>query len=175
MSDIQIAPAIPAHLPEILDQARATYLEHRARIPFVFRERLYRKIERKHKGSVTGENQFPMSFAATADGSLAGYVLLYSVLQQGMIYDISVFPAARRKGVGRALVAQSLAVGRERKWDKIFATVWDGNEASHRLFQASDFTPEKRLLGNLSRKLPHLRHTSYTYSLKDPPDQAAPI
>ncbi|NNE88371.1 MAG: GNAT family N-acetyltransferase [Silicimonas sp.] len=166
MADIQIAPATPAHLPAILDQTRATFQEHRARNPKAFPDKTYRMLESRHRAALLGDAKGSITFAATAhDASLAGFVLLRSFTRAAMIYDIGTLPAARRSGVGSALLAHALTVAKDRRWEMLFASVWDGNEASHRLFQKAGFAASLPMLSPLKRFFPNQRLTAYSYKL----------
>ncbi|MEP6318892.1 MAG: GNAT family N-acetyltransferase [Paracoccaceae bacterium] len=165
MSDIQVAPATPAHLSSILDQTRVTLQEHRARNPRAFPPKLMTKLEKRHRAAVSVELKQPISFVASLNGADAGFILLRPVADMAMIYDIGVFPVFRRQGVGRELVSHAVSIAQTREWNLLFAAVWDGNEASHQLFRGSDFIAQRSPFGALARFFPKHRVTSYAFKV----------
>lgn len=69
-----------------------------------------------------------------------------------LIDQISVEPASKGKGVGRALVEAALDVGREAAVDEVQATSWAFNEQAHAFFRALGF--EVHML-RFARRLDH--------------------
>lgn len=166
MSEIQIVPSTLAHLPGILDQTRATFDEHRARVPKAFPDAVLLKLEERHRDAIDLADEAPISFSALIDGIPAGFVLLRPLAKFALIYDIGVFPHARRQGIGSALLRHVLLVGADRKWDQIVASVWDGNTASHQMFQSAGFKAQIPFLGLLAKFMPKSRTTLYLTKLK---------
>ena len=161
MSDIKIAPTSQAQLDAVLQQARATFQTHRTRFPKSFPETTLCKLEERHRDAVDLAGDQPTSFSAIHNGMHVGYVLLRQKENAAMIYDIGVFPDARRQNIGRALLHRSVRIARERNWSTLFASVWTGNDASHRLFQSVGFQMQKPLLGKLATLFPKARVTIY--------------
>ena len=60
---------------------------------------------------------------------------------EGHIHHISVDPAARRNGVGRALAQHAIAVLREQRADRITVGYWAFNKPSEALFGSLGFEP----------------------------------
>ncbi len=67
------------------------------------------------------------------------YVLARSWLE---LDQIGVAAESRRKGVGRALVAQALAFARTRAVDGVELSSWSFNEDAQRAFQKLGFSPK---------------------------------
>jgi ribosomal protein S18 acetylase RimI-like enzyme len=63
------------------------------------------------------------------------------------IDSLVVAATARRRGVGRALVEDAAAWGRARGATEIVLTVWAGNEAAERFYEALGFGSVNRVLG----------------------------
>ena len=166
-SDIEVAPADPAFLPEILSLARTTFKEHRTGNPTAFSPKLARKIERTHRKAISGTAKGVETFAAVRHGNLLGYVLIKRRMGIALIYDICVAPDARREGLGTRLLERAVSQAKDHACEKLFAAVWDGNEPSHRLFRKSGFTQSKPVFGRFSRLFPRLRNASYQLTLKD--------
>jgi GNAT superfamily N-acetyltransferase len=85
---------------------------------------------------------------AELDGRPAGFALLYLCERTGAfavearslhIDQISVEPWARRRGVGRALVAEARRHARERGCGRLETSVWQFNDASLAFFAAEGF------------------------------------
>lgn len=161
MPEIRIAPTTQAQLDANLDQARATFQEHRARFPKSFPDAILYKLEETHRDAVDLAGAEPTSFSAVVNGDHAGFVLLRKKKGLGMVYDIGTFPEARQQGVALALLDGALRVAEARKWPILFASVWDGNEASHRLFQSAGFHAQQPLLKKLSAFFPKSHTTTY--------------
>lgn len=76
---------------------------------------------------------------AEEDGSIKGYVNLMHVLDEGYIGNVAVEPAARRRGLGRALIASLLE--RADMLDLSFVTleVREGNVPAIGLYEGFGF------------------------------------
>ena len=61
--------------------------------------------------------------------------------KEGHIHHISVEPAYRRKGVGRALASQAVKALRRLEADRITVGYWTFNEPSRALFASLGFEP----------------------------------
>ncbi|HTR16815.1 MAG TPA: GNAT family N-acetyltransferase [Acetobacteraceae bacterium] len=70
-----------------------------------------------------------------------GLVLARVVLDEAEILTLAVVPSARRRGLGRALLAAALARARERGATAIFLEVAAGNAAARMLYTTAGFEP----------------------------------
>lgn len=166
MSEIKIAPTTSAQLGAVLDQTRATFETHRARLPRSFPDKLLLKLEDRHRGAVDLAETDATSYSATKDGQHVGFILLRAKWGAGMVYDIATFPNTRQQGVGRALLNHGIEVAGASAWPILVASVWDGNEASHRLFQSAGFHATKPYFKRMKWLFPVLNATTYTFELK---------
>lgn len=153
MSDVEIRQAPASLKPQIIELARATMDEHRARHPWAFPNNafdivLLPSIEAAFPSIWSAETTSPNLFAAYLDGEFLGYVLLSTWARteplawpQVNIEDICVVPKARGQGVATALVAHVKSLSEDRDWDNLTASVWASNAASEALFQKSGFVP----------------------------------
>jgi ribosomal-protein-alanine N-acetyltransferase len=73
------------------------------------------------------------------DGTLAGYLVLSSVLDEGDIDNVAVAPAYRRRGLGDALVEDAVRRGRERGLSFLALEVRAGNGPALRLYEKHGF------------------------------------
>ena len=84
-----------------------------------------------------------MLLGAWRDGELLGYACLYwsftSTVPAATVLmnDLYVEPAARGKGVGRALIEASAAVGRERGASRLEWMTAPSNETAQRLYDST--------------------------------------
>ena len=90
-------------------------------------------------------------FLAVADGEPAGMALFWFRRRlgharfQGWLSDLYVRPAARRRGIGRALLAACIAEWRLRQGDSIMLEVATGNAAARGLYEALGFVEQGTL------------------------------
>ena len=161
MADFQIAPTTQACLPQVLEQARATFDEHRARNPRAFPHATLLKLEKRHRDAVDLAGDAPVSFTALIDNVPRGFVLLRPLRDAGMIYDIGVFPKFRQQGIAQALLEHAHTTAKERAWKMLVAAVWDGNVASHRLFQSAGYDMQPKRFGMLAGFFPKSRSAMY--------------
>lgn len=86
----------------------------------------------------------PFSFALTrAEGFLLGQV----VAGEAELLTLAVAPAARRQGLGRALVEGFLAEARARGAETAFLEVAETNAAARSVYAAAGFAPTGRRRG----------------------------
>ena len=78
------------------------------------------------------------------DGSLLGYVAMMTVLDEGDISNVAVAPAARRRGIARALVAQMLQLAQRRELSFVTLEVREHNDGAIALYQQAGFVPVGR-------------------------------
>ena len=75
------------------------------------------------------------------DGRVIGYIGMMTVLDEGYISNVAVAPAARRCGIGRALVKEMLARAAKRELSFVTLEVRAGNESAIALYASEGFVP----------------------------------
>ena len=88
------------------------------------------------------ENEAVVSLVAEAHRPktrLAGYVFARAIAGEGEILTVAVLPADRRRGVGEALVAETLRSLLARGVGSVFLEVRESNEAARRLYDRYGF------------------------------------
>jgi ribosomal-protein-alanine N-acetyltransferase len=74
-------------------------------------------------------------------GAIVGYAVCSQAADEGEILNFATAPVARRKGVGRALLAVVLEWLGERGAAKVFLEVRRSNEAAIAMYAAAGFAP----------------------------------
>ena len=87
-----------------------------------------------------------LSFVARDDGTLIGAVLCGHDGRRGYIHHLAVAEAHRRRGVGRALVEQSLSALSQAGIDKCHLFVFNNNKVGQRFWQGSGWTERVELI-----------------------------
>ena len=82
---------------------------------------------------------FAMLFSALSEGVLVGYLLAWHVADELEIHDVATTPEARRRGVGRALVAAACAEAQRRGAATAHLEVRRDNTAARALYGAAGF------------------------------------
>jgi [ribosomal protein S18]-alanine N-acetyltransferase len=77
--------------------------------------------------------------ATTPDGTIAGFLCLKLVLDEGEILDVAVASSMRGRGIGRLLVAAALAESRERGAEVVSLEVRVGNDQAIALYERLNF------------------------------------
>lgn len=77
---------------------------------------------------------------ATEGDAVLGYVGMHHLVDEGFITNVAVSPAARRRGVARALLADLAAYGREHALYRITLEVRVGNTAARTLYESEGYT-----------------------------------
>ena len=77
--------------------------------------------------------------AREADGAVLGFVVYWLFPYEAHIADIAVAPAARRGGIGKALVAEAIRGAREAKSEAMILDVRTANEPAIALYRAAAF------------------------------------
>ena len=80
--------------------------------------------------------------AETADGLVAGYIGVSSVLDEGYITNIAVFPEYRRKGIGESLLKAVFNFAGEKGLRFVSLEVRPSNTAAIALYEKNGFTAE---------------------------------
>jgi [ribosomal protein S18]-alanine N-acetyltransferase len=76
---------------------------------------------------------------ATVEGTLVGYAISWTILDQAELGNVAVTPEGRRKGVGRMLVEASLRRVRRRGARECFLEVRESNLGARRLYEEMGF------------------------------------
>lgn len=82
--------------------------------------------------------------ARSAEGAVVGYLIAWFVLDEGEIANVAVVPAARRRGIARALLETIIAEARESRLARLFLEVRDSNVAARALYGSIGFVPIAR-------------------------------
>ncbi|MBX3259028.1 MAG: ribosomal protein S18-alanine N-acetyltransferase [Labilithrix sp.] len=72
-------------------------------------------------------------------GDVLGYILFWHVVDEIHLLNVAVAPAARRRGVGRALVDDLVAFARRERAAKVLLEVRASNEPAIRLYERLGF------------------------------------
>jgi ribosomal-protein-alanine N-acetyltransferase len=88
---------------------------------------------------------------AEEDGKLVGYIGMMTVLDEGYISNVAVAPAARRRGIGRALVKEMLARAAKRELGFVTLEVREGNGSAIALYASEGFVGVGRRRGYYER------------------------
>jgi ribosomal-protein-alanine N-acetyltransferase len=86
-------------------------------------------------------------FAAEADGQVIGYAGIFLGPPAAEVMTVAVDPAARGRGVGRALMNVLLAAARQAGLREVRLTVAEGLEPATSLYRSLGFEPVGRLRG----------------------------
>jgi|SRR5579859_1366222 len=90
---------------------------------------------------------------AVDDGRVAGYVLARQAADEAEILNLGVAPAARRRGIGRALVRAGLAALAARGAVQVFLEVRESNAAARALYAEFGFAEAGRRRGYYRRPI----------------------
>ncbi|MDZ4203152.1 MAG: ribosomal protein S18-alanine N-acetyltransferase [Gallionella sp.] len=74
-----------------------------------------------------------------AEGELRGYAILMPLVDEAELLTIGVAPAQQRKGLGRAMLGEMLALARERDMRRVFLEVRSSNTAAIALYRSAGF------------------------------------
>ncbi len=83
-----------------------------------------------------GQPERYLLVTAKQAGELLGYAGLEYVLDEGYLTDVAVFPAVRRRGVGRSLLLELERRGRELGLSFLTLEVREGNAAAIALYRS---------------------------------------
>lgn len=92
-----------------------------------------------------GQNPFGRLFVArpgvgqTAEGGFVGYVCFWVVFEEFRLMTLAVDPSARRRGFGRALLQQAMALGLAEGATRALLEVRASNEAALALYAQEGF------------------------------------
>jgi ribosomal-protein-alanine N-acetyltransferase len=92
-------------------------------------------------GDLLGLDHMRGFVAEQGGGAIVGYAVCSQAADEGEILNFATAPIARRKGVGRALLAVVLEWLGERGAAKVFLEVRRSNEAAIAMYAAAGFAP----------------------------------
>lgn len=78
-------------------------------------------------------------FIAINDGELLGYIGISTVLDEGYITNVAVFPEHRKKGVASALLNEIFTLAKEKQLNFVSLEVRESNTAAISLYEKFDF------------------------------------
>ena len=78
-------------------------------------------------------------WVAVVEGAVAGYAVVWYVLQDAELGNLAVAHGWRRRGLGRQLLEWALAKARERGVEQIFLEVRVSNQLAQRLYERRGF------------------------------------
>ena len=113
-----------------------------ARAASDLREELQRPWAHVWVAEAAGRDEDGMP-SSSSDGlrHIAGAILMWLVADEVHILDVATHPAHRRQGVGRALVAQAIALARKHGANHLFLEVRPSNEPAMALYRQAGFVP----------------------------------
>lgn len=124
MLSLSIERMRPPDLDEVLAIERASFSMPWSRGAFLY------EIER---------NQVARCFVVRSEGRLAGYLCLWEVADELHVTNIAVHPDLRRRGLGRAMLAQTLDDARRRGFRLVVLEVRPSNVEALRLYESFGF------------------------------------
>lgn len=80
-----------------------------------------------------------VAFAAVDGNRVLGYIGMLFAPDEGQILNLAVLPEARRKGIAKALVAQTIRTAEERALSALSLEVRASNEGAIRLYESFGF------------------------------------
>ena len=95
-------------------------------------------------GSQLKDPQHEFIVALDPEGRVLGYVGMMYVLDEGYISNVAVAPAARRQGIGRALISELMERAAALKLAFVTLEVRCGNAAAIALYEKQGFVPVGR-------------------------------
>ncbi len=87
-----------------------------------------------------GRRSATLLAAEAEDGAIVGYAALWTVGEEAELGDLAVREGARRRGVGRALLAAALEEAARREAEAVFLEVRRSNGAARRLYETAGFS-----------------------------------
>jgi len=77
--------------------------------------------------------------ACLADGTVAGYVVAWFIIDEGEIANLAVAPEARSRGIGTRLLTDVITAARRREVGTLYLEVRDSNAAARALYASHGF------------------------------------
>lgn len=108
------------------------------------------RIERATFSDPWGENDFldgindenKQYFTAMYEGTVAGYIGYWGVLDEVQIYNVAVDERYRKKGIAKAMLERLIEHGKNHGRSIFLLEVRESNEAAIRLYQKCGFTKD---------------------------------
>jgi ribosomal-protein-alanine N-acetyltransferase len=122
--DLRVRPMTSGDLPDVLRIERVSF-------PTPWSERTFRNLMRRANARLW--------VAESHGGELLGYAVVWFAGPEAELGDIAVRPAARRAGVGRALVGIVLEDAKSHGIQLVFLEVRETNSAARRLYEEAGF------------------------------------
>lgn len=80
-----------------------------------------------------------LCYVDEAAGELRGYAILMPAVDEAEVLTIAVAAAQQRRGLGRSMLAQMLALARDRGMQRVFLEVRAANAAAIALYRSAGF------------------------------------
>jgi ribosomal-protein-alanine N-acetyltransferase len=90
--------------------------------------------------ALLGDERVLFAVAHVPSGELAGYVVTWFAADEGEIANLAVAPAARRHGVGAALLDAALSEAGKRGTRQVYLEVRESNVAARALYERWGFS-----------------------------------
>jgi [ribosomal protein S18]-alanine N-acetyltransferase len=140
---VQIRPATAADIPSIVK------LERQSATAGHWTEGQYQKAFQREGATrlvlVADDPRLaPDQKPAPAETTLLGFLVALHVAPEWELENIVVAPAARRKGMGKRLLAALFAAARETNSAAVFLEVRESNSAARTLYETAGFKPTGR-------------------------------
>ena len=88
---------------------------------------------------VDRDERVHFAVACTMDGTLAGYVVAWFVMDEGEIANLAVAPESRGQGIGSLLLLTAITAARSREVTTLYLEVRDSNTAARALYASHGF------------------------------------
>ncbi|MGK7313567.1 MAG: ribosomal protein S18-alanine N-acetyltransferase [Candidatus Longimicrobiales bacterium M2_2A_002] len=134
-TDIVIRPMEPGDLDAVLAIERTSFA-----VPWT--PSTFRSLLKRHGSGL---------WVAVAGGRVAGYAVVWAVLDQAELGNVAVAAGHRRQGIASRLVDTVVEWLRERGVRELFLEVRESNEAAQRLYAAHGFERVGRRKGYYTR------------------------
>ncbi len=85
-------------------------------------------------------HEYSLCRVAEIDATILGYLISYSIHEEGHLLNIAVLPEQRRMGIGRKLMEDWMLEGSKRNWEFAFLEVRAGNIPAIKLYEDFGFS-----------------------------------
>lgn len=124
MAEIFLQPMTEADLDEVLPIEASSFSSPWSRRHFL--------------DELTSPLSFPM-VARMADGTVAGYICMMMVVDEGSVLNVAVHPQLRRKGIGKMMIQAALAEFHSRGASFVALEVRPTNKAAMTMYEGLGF------------------------------------
>lgn len=80
-----------------------------------------------------------LCFVDDASGEISAFAVLMPGVDEAELLNIAVAKSQQRKGLGRAMLSEMLAVAAENSWQRVFLEVRAGNRGAIALYRSAGF------------------------------------